>query len=116
MPSKYRNVPTVVDNLKFDSLAEARRYGELKLLLRAGLIRDLRLQVRHQLLPAVRFHGSKRQTPGLDYVSDFEYFDVEKGAEVCEDSKGARTRVYLMKKHMMKALLGMEIFESRARK
>ena len=34
-----------VDGIKFDSLKEARRYQELRLLERAGKIADLRLQV-----------------------------------------------------------------------
>lgn len=115
MASKFRNVSTVLDNLKFSSGAEAKRYEELKLLLRGRLIRDLRMQVRYELLPAVRFHDAKRLTSGLDYVADFVYFDEKLQREVIEDAKGARTRVYLMKKHMMKCLLGLDIYETRAR-
>lgn len=39
--SKMGNIQTVVDGIKFDSRREARRYAELKLLLRAGIIKDL---------------------------------------------------------------------------
>lgn len=34
--SKYKNKKTEVDGIMFDSLKEARRYGELKLLVRGG--------------------------------------------------------------------------------
>ena len=42
--SKYHNIKTVVDNIKFDSKKEANRYTELKLLERAGKIFALALQ------------------------------------------------------------------------
>lgn len=38
MPSKYKAVRTEVDGYKFASKAEARRYAELKLLVKAGEI------------------------------------------------------------------------------
>ena len=50
---KYRNEKTVVAGLTFDSKAEARRYGELQLLERAGRISDLRRQVPIELAPSV---------------------------------------------------------------
>ncbi len=95
---------------------EASRYAELKLLLRAGQIRNLRLQVRFELLPAIQYQGARRKTTGADYVADFVYFDVQKGAEVIEDCKGARTAIFKLKKHMMKALLGLEVFETKPRR
>ena len=33
--SKYNNIKTTIDDIKFDSKKEAKRYGELKLLERA---------------------------------------------------------------------------------
>ena len=46
--SKYKNIPAerngAESKIKFDSQAEARRYDELMLLLKAGTITDLRLQ------------------------------------------------------------------------
>ena len=46
---KYRAVPTVIDGIRFASKAEARRYGELRLLEQAGEIRDLVRQPRFAL-------------------------------------------------------------------
>lgn len=114
-PSKYRNVRTEFLGIKFASQMESRRYAELLLLVRAGEIRDLELQPRFELAPAVRFEGAKRLTTALDYVADFKYWDVRKGREVIEDAKGAKTKIYLLKKHLMKALLGLDIFETRPR-
>ena len=49
---KYGNSKTKVDGIVFDSQLEARRYSELKLLLRAGKIRDLQLQKSFEVIPA----------------------------------------------------------------
>jgi len=51
-PHKYHAQATIVDNIRFASKAEARRYGELKLLEKAGEISDLELQPRFPLLAA----------------------------------------------------------------
>ena len=48
-PSKYRAIAAEVDGVRFHSKAEAKRYGELKLLLRAGSIRNLELQPEFRL-------------------------------------------------------------------
>lgn len=111
--SKYGNRKTELDGLTFDSAAEARRHAELLLLARVGQIRDLRRQVRYELLPPVHFPGIHRKTPGLDYVADFVYVDVKTGKEVIEDVKGVETQIFRAKRHMMKALLGLDITLSR---
>lgn len=113
--SKYQNDRTVLDGLKFDSKMEANRYAELVLLQRAGEITDLQVQQRFELVPAVRLAGAKRITTAIDYVADFTYRKTGTRIVVIEDCKGARTRVYLMKRHMMKALLGLDIYESKPR-
>lgn len=77
--SKYGNVPTIVDGIRFDSKAEARRYQELKLLERAGEIFNLVCQPRYVL-------GSGKRPPV--YVADFAYH--ESGQQVAEDVKGGK--------------------------
>jgi len=52
--AKYRSKKTIIDGITFDSLKEARRYRELRLLEKAGAISDLRTQVRFVLIPAQR--------------------------------------------------------------
>jgi hypothetical protein len=99
-PAKFGNVRTVVDNISFASKREAKRYGELKLMLRAGLITDLRLQVRHKLA----VNGQHI----CEYVSDFEYLS-RTGERVVEDSKGMATPIFLYKQRMMKAIHGIDV-------
>lgn len=100
--SKYGAIPTVVDNVRFASKREAKRYSELKLLEKIGLITGLELQRRF----ALEVGGQKI----CDYVSDFDYFD-EHGRQVVEDVKGVKTAVYRLKKKLMKILLKIEITE-----
>lgn len=97
--SKYGNKKTVVDGHKFDSKAEANRYCELKLMKKAGLIKDLKLQPRYRLLDGFENGDGKRNRP-ISYIADFEYIDTEKNVVVVEDVKGRKTAVYRMKKKM----------------
>ena len=46
---KYNARKVEIDGITFDSLKEANRYSELKLLEKAGLIKDLTLQPRFNL-------------------------------------------------------------------
>lgn len=102
--SKYHNRKTEIDGIIFASLREAGRYQELKLLEKAGQIRDLMLQVKFPIV----INGEKVCV----YVADFVYWDYGKGKRVVEDCKGFRNRVYLLKKKLIKAVYQTEIFES----
>lgn len=110
MPSKYRARKTVVDGITFDSKREAKRYQELKLLERAGAIRDLKRQVRYELIPAFDVDG-KHYRP-TSYVADFVYTDCKTGTEVVEDVKGVRTDVYRLKSKMFAHKFGVVILET----
>ena len=57
MRNKYGNKKTVVDGITFDSRKEAKRYQELKLLEKAGEIKDLRRQVKYELIPSQKING-----------------------------------------------------------
>ena len=109
--NKFGAVKKVVDDIKFDSTKEANRYAQLKLLVRAGKIRDLRLQVRYDLIPSQKFRDGKTMI-GTYYLADFVYFDCDKGCEVVEDVKGKKTDVYQIKRKLMKLILDIEIFET----
>jgi hypothetical protein len=102
MRNKYRAVKTVVDGIKFDSKKEAARYQQLKLLERAGEIMELTLQPRFDLI----VNGVKC---GF-YKADFQYLEV--GKYVVEDVKGMKTPVYNLKKKLVKAIYGIDIFET----
>jgi hypothetical protein len=105
--SKYGNQRCEADGLKFDSRAERSRYFDLKRWQAAGLISDLRLQVPFVIAPAARIDG--RMRPARKYVADFVY--VQDGETVVEDAKGYRTPEYKLKRHLMAALLGIEVQE-----
>lgn len=91
--------------MRFDSRKEASRWAELVLLERAGLISELRRQVR---IPVVV--NGKRVCV---YVADATY--TEAGQLVVEDTKSTITRrhpVYRLKRKLLKAAMGIEIRET----
>ena len=106
--SKYRNKKVVVDGIVFDSKKEARRYTELLLLERAGAIRELRRQVKFELIPSQRYDGKVVERP-CSYVADFVY--REKGNLIVEDTKGFRTTDYIIKRKLMLWVHGIRIKE-----
>jgi|SRR6185295_10992318 len=101
--SKYNNTKIEVDGIVFDSVKEANRYKELRLLLKVGEIGLLKRQVEYELNPG--------GTYSLKYLSDFEYIITETGENVVEDVKGFRTREYLKKRRLMKKVHGIIIKE-----
>ena len=99
--SKYHSKKVKLDGIEFDSKKEAKRYSELKLLERAGQIKDLELQKVFELQPSFKKNGKTyRKTT---YKADFCYFDNEKGKYIVEDVKSpiTRTQVYMLKKKML---------------
>ena len=107
--SKYGNIKTEVDGIKFDSKKEANRYQELKLLKRAGEIEKLKLQPRYELQPKYRING--RNVRNLEYKADFEYIDRKTGETITEDVKGMKTAVYKIKKKLFEYIYNREIKE-----
>ena len=101
--SKYRAVPTVVDNVRFASKKEARRYEELVMLSRANKISHLQLQ------PGFRLEVKGQLI--CTYVADFQYLDLGAMHVVTEDVKGVKTPVYRLKKKLLKALYDIDIVE-----
>ena len=99
--SKYMAKKCQVDGIKFDSLKEARRYQELRLLERAGKIADLRLQVPFFLLPAQRDENGNVVERAVKYIADFVYTG-EDGKTVVEDTKGIKTPAYIIKRKLMR--------------
>lgn len=95
--SKYHNKPCEINGEKFDSRREARRYGELQWLLKAGQIKDLERQVKFELIP--RQDGERV----CSYVADFTYYEKngDNWVYIVEDCKGAKTDVYKIKRKLM---------------
>ena len=122
MQNKYYNKKCTVNGIIFDSRKEARRYQELLLLQRAGVIKSLQRQVKYVLIPAqyesFERYGKNGQelTPGKKlierecaYVADFVY--VEDGKTVIEDTKGMKTKDYIIKRKLMLYTHGSRIRE-----
>ena len=84
---KYHNIKISVDGIKFDSKLEAERYRQLKILERAGVIRDLELQPEYELIPSFKKDGKTwRKTV---YKADFRYILAENDKTIIEDVKGS---------------------------
>ena len=96
--SKYNAKKTNVDGIKFDSIREAERYCELKLLEKAKEIRDLELQPRFLLQDKFKDKSGTTHRK-IEYVADFMYID-KCGKTIVEDVKGVLTDVYKLKKKM----------------
>jgi hypothetical protein len=100
---KFGNVKTELDGIVFDSNREAKRYVQLRFMEKAGMIRDLLLQVEFQL--------NDGGTHSLKYIADFVYTETRTGNQVVEDAKGHRTKEYKQKRKLMKKIYGIEIKE-----
>lgn len=84
---KYHNIKISVDGIKFDSKLEAERYAQLKMMERAGVIRDLELQPEYELIPSFKKDGKTwRKTV---YKADFRYILCEDDKTIIEDVKGS---------------------------
>ena len=94
--SKYHNKKVQVDMYVFDSIAESRRYKELKLLEQAGEISELELQPRFLLQEGFKKNGKTFRK--IEYIADFQY--IENGRLVIEDVKGKETEVFKLKRKL----------------
>tara|TARA_B100001287_G_scaffold21065_1_gene15527 strand:+ start:332 stop:724 length:393 start_codon:yes stop_codon:yes gene_type:complete len=114
---KYRAIKTTVDGITFDSKKEAKRYTELKLLEKTGMITHLELQPTYQ----ITVNGVNI----CKYKADFRYFTVrqenreqytnskgewtvatmtgDKEGQIVEDVKGFKTPIYRLKKKLVEA-------------
>lgn len=118
--SKYHNLPDNRGNIRFDSRKEARRYDELMLLLKAGQIRDLRLQAQYTLQEGFTTPEGTR-IRAIRYVADFAYerptAPDATGAvhwlPVVEDvkSKATKTAQYEIKRKLLQERFGLAITE-----
>ena len=93
------------------SRKEARRCDDLHLLAAVGEITQLRIAPQYGFcvngVPR-KYCGSNRR---LKYVADFSYIN-RSGGYIVEDVKGVKTPAYKIKKALMKALNGIDVFET----
>lgn len=128
--AKYNNKKVTFEGITFDSQKEAHRYFELKLLQRAGEIKDLELQKEFELIPAqyesFERYGKKGQRlkdgkrcieKSCVYKADFTYTDIKSGKTVVEDVKGyvdpssAGFAKFVIKRKLMLYIHGIRIKE-----
>lgn len=97
--NKYHNVKCEYKGIKFDSKREMRRYQELEILQKEGIIQNLELQKRFEIVPKKGLNNRARY-----YVADFVY--EENGLKVIEDvkSKISQTPVFQLKWALMKTI------------
>lgn len=108
--NKYHARKVEFDGMTFDSEREARRYAELRLLERRGVIHDLECQVAFELIPAQKDKAGKTVERKCSYIADFVYVDGVGDLHV-EDAKGMRTEVYKIKRKLMLFKYGIRIEE-----
>ncbi len=118
--SKYNSQKVTVGDETFDSSKEYRRFCELKLLQRAGKISDLQRQVKFVLIPTQRepdeigVRGGVKPGKVIEqecaYIADFVYVN-DKGETVVEDTKGFKTKDYIIKRKLMLERHGIRIRE-----
>ena len=109
MNKYYNRKVRTVDGFIHDSKREARRWNELLLLQHAGLIKDLKRQVKFVLIPAQHEESTIGKRGGIkkgklierecSYIADFTY--NENGNLIVEDVKGLRTKDYIIKRKLL---------------
>lgn len=118
--NKYKSHKTSVNGVIFDSKKEYNRYIELTLLSRSGAITSLKRQVKFELIPAQygpdiisprgKVKKGKLIERAVSYIADFVYTD-ENGKTVVEDTKGFRTKDYIIKRKLLLYMHGIRIKE-----
>ena len=106
--SKYHSRKITVGGETFDSKKEYNRWTELALLQRAGQISDLKRQVKFELIPSQKI-GGRTAERACAYIADFVYTD--NGKTVVEDTKGFKTKEYIIKRKLMLYIHGIRIRE-----
>lgn len=119
--NKYNAKSVEYDGIKFDSQKEALRYKELTFLISQGIITELQRQVKYLLIPAQREPATIGKRGGIkqgkllekecSYIADFVYKVVDSGEIVVEDTKGMRTKDYIIKRKLMLFVYGIRIKE-----
>ena len=109
--TKYHNKKAMVGDFLFDSKKEARRNAQLMLMQSAGAILNLQRQVKFILIPAQREPDTIGPKGGrikgkllereCSYIADFVYTDAKTGERIVEDTKGVRTKDYIIKRKLM---------------
>jgi hypothetical protein len=108
--SKYGNQRVTIDGILFDSQKEAEKYCELKMLRQIGEVTRLETQPAFLLQEAYWDDKNKYVRP-IIYKADFRVTYRDGRVEVI-DTKGFRTKEYLLKKKLfLKKYPGVNFIE-----
>lgn len=121
-PRKYKNTKIEVDGIMFDSKKEAKRFRELKVMEEAGEIHGLAMQQKFVLIPAQRepdivgMRGGIKKGKTIEkecaYIADFVYYAGANNEQmIVEDTKGYKTKDYIIKRKLMLYFYGIRIHE-----
>lgn len=95
---KYHNKKVECDGIIFDSIKEKNYYCELKVLRMAGEVIEFERQVTFELQPKFKHDG--KTVRAIKYIADFVVHYPD-GLQVVVDTKGFRTKEYLLKRKML---------------
>ena len=109
MVRKYHNKKVKYDGYTFDSIKEKNYYIKLKLLEKAGKIKELELQKEFELQPNYKLNNKTSRK--ITYRADFTYKTTEDDKLHVIDVKGYRTDVYRLKKKLFEYKYQIEIEE-----
>ena len=99
--NKFSARRTLAHGIWFASGMEAKRYGQLLMMVTAGAISNLKLKPKFLLQEAfTEADGTKHRK--MEYEADFRY--DENGLDVVEDVKGFRNRIFLNKWKLFRQL------------
>lgn len=107
--AKYRNQPTYVDGIRFDSKAEAKHYKRNEAMIARGEMLRHHLQVKLYMPAQVPYtEGEKPEIPREMYIVDFVEFYPD-GSVKYVDVKGVETKDFKRKKRIIEATNGITI-------
>lgn len=109
MVAKYHNKKVKYDGYTFDSIREKNYYIKLKLLEKAGKIKELELQKEYELQSSYKLN--KKTIRKITYRADFTYKTTKDDKLHVIDVKGFRTDVYRLKKKLFEYKYKIEIEE-----
>ena len=112
--NKYNAKVTEVDGIVFASKAEAAYYNQLKILKKAGEIKDFEMQVKFTLMDRF-YHPTKTRKSGepsvvgaITYTPDF-IVEENDGSKHVIDVKGHRTPIFNLKAKLFMRQYGIPI-------
>ena len=109
--NKYGAQKTTFMGKEFDSKKEAERFAILRYMQMGKQISGLECQVKFELIPNQKDENGKVIERAVNYIADFVYTDLKTGEQIVEDTKGVKTKDYIIKRKLMLHKYGIRIRE-----